>query len=96
MLYIKEKKKIEESVENISNESTEVKEESKTIDEGIQPKKYKTGDEIEYTLKEGDNIPENMKLGDKIKGKITKLNDGKADIEWSNKEKDTDFDLSKI
>jgi hypothetical protein len=70
--------------------------ESKTIDEGVQAKEYKQGDEVEYELKEGDNIPEGKRAGDKIKGKITKLNDGKADIDWENKEKDTDFDLAKI
>ena len=93
MLYIKEKKKINESVDN-----KEVVEESKTIDEGIQSKEYKTGDEVEYELKEGDNIPEGLSVGKKIKGKIIKVNDGKADIEWDDKDKskDADFDLSKL
>jgi hypothetical protein len=144
MLYIKEKKKINESVDNkevVAEESYTgkiintpdgykykigkviengiyeeldpvtdrvvgeiasphiekyLKEELKTIDEGIQSKEYKPGQEIEYELKEGDNIPEGLSVGKKIKGKITKVNDGKADIEWQNKEKDTDFDLSKL
>lgn len=126
MLYVKEKKKINEAKEDVKYKQWTIrynpafdgynivgtdpeggandlyKSPEEAIDylkrayEGIQRKEYKPGQDIEYTLKDDDNIPKGMKVGDKIKGKIKKVKDNKADIEWQNKDLDQDFDLSKV
>jgi hypothetical protein len=68
--------------------------------EAIQKKEYDVNDEVEYELQENDNIPEGMKPGDTLKGKIKRIDKNKniADIEWNtkNKDKDENFDLTKV